>query len=297
MRADKIKSYMYLHMIVFIWGFTAILGHLISLSALPLVWYRIAIAIITLVLVFVLGKRSFLLPKKRLLQILAAGGVIALHWLTFFWAIKVSNISVTLACLSTGAFFASILEPIFYKRKIVYYEVFLGLVVMAALGLIFSVSGHFVGGIVLALCAAFLSALFSIINAKLVEHSPAYLITFYEMVGGFIILSLVLLFSGGFTLEFFDVNYQDWFWLFILGVFCTAFAFLGSVYILKDLSPYTVMLTINLEPIYGILLALILFKDSESMNSTFYFGAALILSTVIANGILKNRKKRKLAVK
>ncbi len=297
MRVDNIKSYIYLHIIVFIWGFTAILGHLISLSALPLVWYRIAIAIVTLALVFVLKKRTLVLSKSKLIQILAAGGIIAMHWLTFFWAIKVSNISVTLACLSTGAFFASILEPIIYKRKVVFYEVFLGLVVISALALIFSVSGDYVEGIILALLAAFLSALFSIINAKLVVHSEPYLITFYEMVGGFVILSLVLLFSGGFTIEFFQISSSDWFWLIILGVFCTAFAFLGSVYILKDLSPYTVMLTINLEPVYGILLALVLFKDSEAMNSTFYVGAALILSTVIANGILKNRKKRKLAVK
>lgn len=297
MLADNIKSYIYLHIIVFIWGFTAILGHLISLSALPLVWYRIVIAVITLILVFVIRKQSFRISKKRLVQILAAGIVIALHWLTFFWAIKVSNISVTLACISTGAFFASILEPIFYKRKVIYYEVFLGLVVIGALGLIFSVSGDYVEGIVLALIAAFLSALFSIINAKLVVHCPAYLITFYEMVGGLIILSLFLLFSGGFTLEFFQVSAHDWFWLIILGVFCTAFAFLGSVYILKDLSPYTVMLTINLEPVYGILLALVLFKDNEKMNSAFYIGAALILSTVIANGIIKNRKKRKLTAK
>ncbi|MHC5202519.1 DMT family transporter [Myroides sp. LJL119] len=297
MLADNIKSYIYLHIIVFIWGFTAILGHLISLSALPLVWYRIAIAVITLVLVFVFRKQSFRISKKRLLQVLGAGTVIALHWLTFFWAIKVSNISVTLACISTGAFFASILEPIFYKRKIIYYEVFLGLVVIGALGLIFSVSGDYVEGIALALTAAFLSALFSIINAKLVVHCPAYLITFYEMIGGLIILSLFLLITGGFTLEFFQVSLQDWFWLVILGVFCTAFAFLGSVYILKDLSPYTVMLTINLEPVYGILLALVLFKDNEKMNSAFYIGAALILSTVIANGIIKNRKKRKLVAK
>jgi drug/metabolite transporter (DMT)-like permease len=290
MLADNIKSYLYLHLIVFIWGFTAILGHLISLEALPLVWYRIVIAVISLGIIFLFKKQTIKDTKQNIFRFLAAGVVIALHWLTFFWAIKVSNISVTLACLSTGAFFTSILEPVFYKRKIVLYEVFFGFIVVCALVLIFSVEHQYVTGIILGLIAAFLSALFSIINGKLVQYTPAPVITFYEMVGGVIILSLFLLFSGGFTVQFFNISAVDWFWLFILGFFCTALAFLGSVY----LTPYTVMLTVNLEPVYGILLAVLLFKNSEKMNFEFYLGALLILSTVILNGVMKHRKKRKL---
>lgn len=294
MLADNIKSYLYLHLIVFIWGFTAILGHLISLEALPLVWYRIVIAVISLGIIFLFKKQTIKDTKQNIFRFLAAGVVIALHWLTFFWAIKVSNISVTLACLSTGAFFTSILEPVFYKRKIVLYEVFFGFIVVCALVLIFSVEHQYVTGIILGLIAAFLSALFSIINGKLVQYTPAPVITFYEMVGGVIILSLFLLFSGGFTVQFFNISAVDWFWLFILGFFCTALAFLGSVYIMKHLTPYTVMLTVNLEPVYGILLAVLLFKNSEKMNFEFYLGALLILSTVILNGVVKHRKKRKL---
>lgn len=290
---DSTKSYLYLHLIVFIWGFTAILGNLISLDALPLVWYRIVIAVLALLGYFVLTKKSIRTSKKALIQFLLAGFVIAIHWLTFFWAIKVSNISVTLACISTGAFFASILEPIFYKRKIIGYEVFFGFIVIIALGIIFSVEGEYIEGIILALIAAFLSALFSIINGKFAVKHDAAVITFYELLGGIVILSLFLLFSGGFTTTFFQVSTSDWIWLLILGVFCTAFAFLASVKIMKHLSPYTVMLTINLEPVYGILLAVILFKDSEKMTPEFYLGAMLILSTVILNGIVKNRKKRK----
>lgn len=297
MLADNIKSHFYLHVIVFIWGFTAILGQLITLSALPLVWYRILIAVITLAVVFLFRRQSLLVTKKKLIQFLLAGIVIALHWLTFFWAIKVSNISITLACLSTGAFFASVLEPLIYKRKIDYIEVFLGIVVIGALVLIFSVSTEYVVGIFLGLVAACLSALFSIINGKLVKETAAPIITFYEMLGGLLILTIFLAISGGFTLSFFEVSSNDWFWLIILGVFCTAFAFLGSVYILRDLSPFTVMLTINLEPVYGILLALFIFKDSEKMNGIFYFASALILLTVILNGIAKNRKRRKLTTK
>ncbi|MEC4114553.1 DMT family transporter [Myroides pelagicus] len=297
MQEGNIRSYIYLHLIVFVWGFTAILGQLITLDALPLVWYRILIAVLTLGTVFLFTKQSLKVSKNKLIQFLAAGVVIALHWLTFFWAIKVSNISITLACLSTGAFFASILEPIILKRKIDLVEMILGVVVIGALALIFSVSLDHVFGIVLGLIAASLSALFSIINSKLVKHSSPSIITFYEMVGGVLILSVFLLFTGGFTIEFFQVEAIDWFWLIVLGVFCTAFAFIGSVMILKDLSPFTVMLTINLEPVYGILLALLIFKDDEKMNATFYFAAALILSTVIINGLIKNRKRRKLTLK
>ncbi|SDH60358.1 DMT family transporter [Myroides phaeus] len=297
MLADNIKSYIYLHIIVFIWGFTAILGHLITLEALPLVWYRILIAVVTLGGMFLFKRQTLQASRGKILQFFGAGLVIALHWLTFFWAIKVSNISVTLACLSTGAFFASILEPIFFKRKIIGYEVFFGFIVICALALIFSVSGEYVEGIVLGLSSACLSATFSIINSKLVKHTAAPIITFYEMLGGLLILSVFLLFTGSFTSEFFTVSLTDWFWLFILGVFCTAFAFLGSVYIMKFLTPFTVMLTINLEPVYGILLAVLLFKDSEKMNSEFYVGALLILSTVVLNAIVKNRKKRKLSLK
>lgn len=295
MLADNVKSNLLLHLIVFVWGFTAILGNLITLDALPLVWYRILIAVITLLLLFGFKRQTLKDSKSNVMRFLAAGIVIALHWLTFFWAIKVSNVSVTLACLSTGAFFTSILEPIFYKRKIIAYEVFFGFIVVCALGLIFSVSTKYVEGILLALSAACLSAVFSIINGKFAQHSSASIITFYEMIGGLLILTLYLLFSGGFTAEFFTVTTTDWLWLLVLGTFCTAFAFIGSVYIMKYITPFTVMLTINLEPVYGILLAILIFKDSEKMSPEFYVGALLILSTVVLNAIVKNRKKIKVA--
>ncbi|WP_413512810.1 DMT family transporter [Myroides odoratus] len=293
MLADNVKSNLLLHLIVFVWGFTAILGNLITLEALPLVWYRIVIAVVTLLLLFAFKRQTLKESKSNITKFLAAGIIIALHWLTFFWAIKVSNVSVTLACLSTGAFFTSILEPIFYKRKVIAYEVFFGFIVVCALGLIFSVSTDYVEGIMLALSAACLSAVFSIINGKLAQHSSASRITFYEMVGGLLILSLYLLVSGGFTAEFFTITTQDWIWLLVLGTFCTAFAFIGSVYVMKFITPFTVMLTINLEPVYGILLAILIFKDSEKMSPEFYVGALLILSTVVLNAIVKNRKKIK----
>ncbi|MBB1138489.1 DMT family transporter [Myroides sp. WP-1] len=295
MLADNVKSHLLLHLIVFVWGFTAILGNLITLEALPLVWYRIVIAVITLLILFAFKRQTLKESKGNIMKFLAAGVVIALHWLTFFWAIKISNVSVTLACLSTGAFFTSILEPIFYRRKVIAYEVLFGFMVVCALALIFSVSMEYIQGIILALISACLSAMFSIINGKFAKQASASIITFYEMVGGVLILSLYLLFSGGFTAEFFTVATSDWLWLLVLGTFCTAFAFIGSVYVMKYITPFTVMLTVNLEPVYGILLAILIFKDSEKMSTEFYIGALLILSTVVLNAIVKNRKKIKVS--
>lgn len=286
----KLTSYLHLHVIVFIWGFTAILGALISLQALPLVWFRMSFASVFMLVYIVYRKISLQLPTKIIITFLCAGLVIALHWFTFFEAIKVSNVSVTLACLSTGAFFTSLLEPIFFKRKIILYEVFFGLIVIVGLYLIFKVSGQYVEGIVLALTSAFLSASFSIINGKFARAYDSSVISFYEIVGGVLFFSLFLLFTNGFSWEFFHLSQSDLLWLFLLSSVCTAYAFIASVGVMKYLSPYTVMLTINLEPIYGIILALIFFKDKEKMNSEFYIGALIILTTVILNGILKNRK-------
>ncbi len=292
MQKDKnAQSYFKLHLIVFIWGFTAILGALISLEALPLVWYRMTFATVFILIFIAFKKLPLKLPRKTIIGLLFAGLIIAMHWLTFFKAIKESNISVTLACLATGAFFTSILEPIFYKRKVIFYEVLFGLIVIIGLYIIFQVEGNYVYGIVLALSSAFLSALFSVINGKFAVKFDPTIISFYEILGGVLCLSIFMLFNQNFTISFFRISANDLIWLLILSSICTAYAFIASVAVMKYLSPYTVMLTINLEPIYGIILALIVFNDKEKMSVQFYIGALIILSTVILNGVLKNRKK------
>lgn len=285
---DKLKSYLHLHFIVFIWGFTAVLGALITLDALPLVWFRMGIAVALIFVYARIKKISLGVTPQTLLKFLVAGLVIALHWLTFFKAIKESNISVTLACLSTGAFFASLLEPIFFGRKVIWYEVLFGLFVIGGLYIIFSFEGNYLYGIALALSSAFLSASFSIINGKFAKQYSPVVISLYELLGGVLFFTLYLLFSGSLKAEFFMVSPSDWFWLFLLGSFCTAYAFIASVQVMKFLSPYTVMLTINMEPIYGIILAVLVFNDKEKMSAPFYLGAAIIVITVILNGILKN---------
>lgn len=295
---DKLKSYLHFHVIVFIWGFTAVLGALISLDATPLVWYRMLMASGFILLWILWKKKRLRLDRKTILIMIIAGLVIAAHWLTFFGAIKVSNVSITLAMLSTGAFFTSILEPVFYKRKVIPYEIFFGVIVMIGLYIIFQVETDYVYGILLALCSAFLSAVFSLINGKLAKREDPAVISFYELFTGTLAITAFLGFSSffgkegaGFSAEFFQLSSSDWMYLLILATICTAYAFIASVAVMKHLSPYTIMLTINLEPVYGILLAFVIFGSEEKMDPAFYYGALLILTTVILNGILKTRRK------
>ena len=287
MPSDNVKSYLHLHLIVFIWGFTAVLGALISLDALPLVWYRMVLAVFFILCYVWYHKVPLQISKKILLQLLFAGVVIALHWFTFFRAIKVSNVSVTLACLSTGAFFTSFLEPILYGRKIIWYEVFFGVIVIVGLSIIFRVESQYIEGILLGLSSAFLSALFSVYNSKFAKVYNPTLISFYELTGGIIFFSLLLLGTNSFSASFFSVSASDWMYLAILSSLCTAYAFIASVKVMRFLSPYTVMLTINLEPIYGIILAVLVLHEKEKMSPQFYLGALIILVTVITNGIVK----------
>ncbi len=291
MQNDNLKSYLHLHVIVFIWGFTAVLGKLISLEALDLVWYRMLFASVIMTFVVLFNKEKIRVPFNVLIGFIVSGIIIALHWLTFYQAIKVSNVSITLACLSTGAFFASILEPIFYKRKIIWYEVLFGLIVIFGLGIIFKVETQYTTGIYLAVTSAFLSALFSVINGKYAKEYSPNVISVYELSSGFLFLSIYLFFADSFTPAFFALSSNDLLWLFLLSSICTAYAFSASVKVMKFLSPFTVMLTINLEPIYGIILVLLIFPENEKMSPMFYIGAIIILATVIANGIMKSRKK------
>ncbi len=288
---DNNKSYLHLHLIVFIWGFTAILGRLISLDALPLVWYRMLFAV-GFIFIYIKYKRMPIkIPKRILLKFLVAGLVIALHWFTFFRAIKVSNVSITLACLSTGAFFTSLIEPIFFGKKIIWYEIFFGLLVVFGLSIIFNVEGRYVEGILLALTSAFLSASFAVINSKFVKDYDPTVISYYELGGGVLFFSIFLLFTNSFNADFFQLTTSDFVYLLLLSSVCTAYAFIASTAVMKFLSPYTVMLTINLEPIYGIILAVLIFEDKEQMSPQFYLGAVIILITVILNGIIKSRLK------
>jgi drug/metabolite transporter (DMT)-like permease len=289
----KLQNYLHLHLLVFIAGFTAILGELISINSIPLVWFRMTIAGILMLVYIKFRKINLKVDLKSIVKFSIAGILIALHWITFFEAIKQSNISITLAMYSTGAFFASLIEPLFYKRRIIWYELFFGLIVIVGVWLITQTEFNYINGIVLGIISALLSTLFAVINGKLVKHNSATLISFYEFISGIVFISLfIIFFRGGFDLAFFSLSTQDWLYLFILTSVCTTYAFIAIVHVMKHISSYTVVLTNNLEPIYGIILAIILFPQSEKMSAEFYIGALLIISTVILNGILKNSRKK-----
>jgi len=280
---------------VFIWGFTAVLGALISIGATALVWNRMLIASLVIFVYIKIKGISLKAKGKTLLGLAGVGVLIALHWLTFFGAVKIANVSITLAMMSTGAFFTSILEPIFYKRKLIWYELVFGLLVIGGLYLIFEVETRYTEGIIVALISALLAALFTLFNGKYAKKHDSVMISFYELLTGALFTTVFLAVTNRFDASFFQMQQTDWIYLIILATVCTAYAFIASVKVMKHLTPYTIMLTTNMEPVYGIILAFLILGDAEQMNTGFYFGAILILLTVILNGILKNARRRKAA--
>ncbi|OGS69302.1 MAG: permease [Flavobacteria bacterium RIFCSPLOWO2_12_FULL_35_11] len=291
MPKTELKNYLHLHFLVFIWGFTAILGALISIDAIPLVWYRMLFAVIIVFIYFIIKKKPLRIGPKALLKFLISGIIIAVHWIFFFSAIKVANVSVALIALSTGALFASFIEPLFFRRRINFLELLFGLIVIAGLYLILNFEGGYTLGIIYALIASFLSVLFSVLNGLFVRKYTAEVISFYQLLFGVGFITLYILVTTGFTMDQFALKSSDFIYLFILSSICTAYAFIVSVKIMKHLTPYTVILTLNLEPVYGIILAVIIFGEKEKMSTQFYVGGAVILLIVIINGILKNKKK------
>ncbi|GCD79862.1 permease [Schleiferia thermophila] len=290
-----------MHFIVFIWGFTGILGHLITIDAFTLVWHRMWMATVVLAIYLLLIGRSFKTTAKEAILLMLAGSIIAAHWVTFFYAIKVSTVSVTLACLSTGALFTAFLEPIFFRRAIDVREIVLGLSVVVGLYIIFNFETRYTLGIVIALTSAFLSALFSVINGIMVKTLKPNVITTYELTGGWMALSVFFLLTDRLNQELFTAPMSkgswgylngDWTMIFILASVCTAYAFIESVKVMKVLSPYSVMLTINLEPVYGILMAALFLGESEQMSYQFYIGTGIILSVVFIEAYLRRQKQK-----
>ena len=290
----KLKNYLHLHLLVFIAGFTAILGELITITAIPLVWFRMVIASILMFIYIKIAKVNLVVKPKSILRFAIAGVIIALHWITFFGAIDESNISITLAMFSTGAFFASFIEPIIYKRRIIWYEILFGIIVIIGVFIITQGEIKYINGIILGISSAFLSSLFAVLNGNFLKQHKATVIAFYEFLSGVLFITIyILCFRNGFSKAFFNLSYSDFGYLFILASICTAYAFIASIFVMRSISPYTVVLTYNLEPIYGIIMALILFPDKEKMSPSFYYVAIVIIVTVLLNGVLKNARRLK----
>lgn len=289
--------YAWMHFIVLIWGFTGILGRLISVGALDLVWHRILLAILFLGAYQQFSKNRIqgITSRKLGLMLGLNGLILMVHWVTFYAAIKLSNVSLTLACLSTGPLFAAFLEPIFFKRRLQWSEVGLGFgVVVGLLMVVGSTQGQGLA-IAVGLISSVLSALFSVLNGRIVHQMDSTSISFYELLAGFGGLSLYLLLSDNIAETASAPTTSDWIYIAILASFCTAFAFVQSVRIMRYLSPFTVVLSISMEPIYGILLALLIFGSSEAMPPLFYGGFAVVLAMLLGNAWMQRRRRAKLS--
>ena len=299
MQPSTFKDYLLLHFIVLIWGITSILGLLISLPSLELVFYRTLLAAIGVAVLMGLRKESLRVAPIDLLKIIGVGVLISLHWIFFFWSAKVSTASVCLAGMATTSLWTSFLDPLINKKRIKPFEVALGLLVISGLLVIFQFENGYWLGLFMALAAAFLSALFSILNGRLTFRYSPYQITFYEMAAASLVALLFLpLYSyiDGTAIQW-TWKGLDWFWILILAGICTVYAFSVSVELMKRLSVFSINLTINLEPVYGILLAVLIFGEKEKMTQQFYLGTGIIFISVLIYPVLNYwQKKRKEAL-
>ncbi len=291
------KNLVILHLTVFVWGFTGILGELISIPASHLVWYRVLIAFITLFLYFRFTKTDFKVSRRIFIQLFFTGAIVGVHWILFFQSIKSSTVSVALVCLSSQTLFTALLEPVLSRQKISKLELLSGFIIICGIYMIFKFESRYTDGIIYGLSSALCASLFSIINSKLVKNRPAALIGFYELTGAWVWISAFILFTTGFTASSMTLNVADLVYLILLGTVCTSVAYVAGVAVMKELSAFRVALITNLEPVYGIILAFLFFGKKEQMTMGFYAGAGIILITIflypfVQNGIRKRKLSR-----
>lgn len=284
------KDLLHLHFIVVILGFTAILGKMIALPAEEIVFWRMLFAVLGLQVIAFTQKNVPLVPLYKRFIFIAIGVIVAIHWLAFFAAIKLSNVSVTLVCLSSTTFFTSLLEPLFFRRKISGLELFLGVAIIGGVYLIFKFETDYSTGIIVAIFSSLLAAIFMVLNKKMATGFNSVTVSLYEMWGGLGTLAFYNLITGNFSLFTSLPNGVDLFWLFVLGVICTSYAYTASVKVMRSLSAYLIVLTVNMEPIYGIILGVLIFGESELMTSGFYLGALIIFASVFVYPYLNRRK-------
>lgn len=287
------RSFLKLHIAILLAGLTGVLGRLITLDEGMLVWYRMGISSLAMFIIASLGRSPLLPARPDLLRLLGTGGIVALHWVLFYGSIKYANVSIALVCFSTVGFFTSILDPLITGRRWLLRELLLGCAVMLGIWLIFSFDAAFRTGIILGLVSSFMAALFTVLNKILLRHQTAESLTRWEMTGGWLLLTALL----PFWLHWFPASrlvptVSDLGWLIFLGLFCTVFAFRLSMDALKEISPFTVNLSYNLEPVYGILLAFVLFEENKYLGKGFLPGLLIILATVVIQTVLAWRERR-----
>lgn len=270
------------------------MGKAITLSSTELVWYRLLIAFVSLGLfIWLLNRPVVKIDKKVFWKIVAVGAVVGLHWYAFFQSIKMSSVSIGIICLSTTTLHVSWLEPLMRKRRVSWVEVLLGVVIVFGISFILTVEFEHINAILVGLLAAFLAALFSVSNSVLVDKVPSSQLSFIELISGFVVMTGILLFQGELNRDLFNVSSENIGNLLFLGIICTSLAFIIAVDATKYLGAFTVSLSINLEPIYTMIMAVLLFPNEEVMDASFYLGSSIILAAVFFNGFWQYRAGRR----
>jgi len=290
------KEYLQLHFIVFLWGFTAILGLMIETPVVEMVFYRVLIASVALSILMMFTGENFAISKVSMLKIMGTGFLFAFHWILFFTSARLSNASVSLVGFATCPFWTSLIEPLVRKKKIKLYEVFLGLTALLGIYLIFQFESKYALGITLAIASAIIAAVFAVLNKQFTETHNHYTITFYEMLGASISIALFFpvyqwTFSETGVVQLLPSS-SDWLFIGILALVCTVYPVAQTIKLMKKISAYSVSLTLNMEPVYGIMLALIIFGDSERMGTGFYLGSLVIMLSVISYPLINRFYQR-----
>ena len=296
---SKYKYHIVLHFTILIWGFTGILGKILTISGLSsneIVFWRMLIAWSTLLIFLISTQVNLKISKTNLFKFFGNGGLIALHWYFFFEAIALSNVSLALVFMSTTAFFTSFAEWVIYKKTLDFKELFTGLLVVVGITIIvndldYKAHPQYLKAVIFALISAFLAAFFSVINSVLVKENKSAVISFYELFFGFWIISILFLINKSIVISNLSLTIEQFCWLLILGIICTSFAFILGVYVMKFITAYTVNLSVNLEPIYAIIFALLIFKNSELMNINFYIGSLIVVGSILINALFKKQRK------
>ncbi len=289
------KAFLQLHIAVFLAGFTGILGRLITLNEGMIVWYRLLLTAATMWILFGLMKKLQKIPLIDIIKISAVGFIAAMHWVTFYGSIKYSNVSVSLVCFSAISFFTALFEPIILKKKMNWTELTLGLITLSGIYIIFHFDTHYKTGIILGIISAVLASLFPIYNREFLKRMNVETMLTWQQTGGLIVLSVLLPFYlYRFPVDSFIPSLENLGWLFVLAWFCSVLAFKLSGNALKKLSAFTVNLTYNLEPVYGIILAFIVYKENEFLSKWFYVGFAVIAVALIIHVYLLVKEEKKL---
>jgi drug/metabolite transporter (DMT)-like permease len=294
MMTEKNKAYGQLHLSVLLWGFTAILGKVILVPALTLVWWRMLITTFCLYVILLIFKQLEdvkKLPWRTIFKVAGIGWIVALHWLAFYGAIKLANSSVAVVCIATMSFFTALIEPFVLRTKFNWFEVGIGIIIIPAMALIVNdLDTTMLLGFVVGIIAALLSSIFSVFNKIMLKEVKPIPMTFIEIgSGGFLLTLLLPFFYYQNPMAVFYPTPQDWFFLVVLSIFCTVMPYVMSLFALQRLSAFTTVLALNLEPVYGVLLAWFLLQENKQLSTQFYVGVAILVGSIFVHQAFKSQ--------